>query len=1260
MKVKFLSLSVLLTCFISVNCKEYYITSRCPDPTQTSCLTLSQLAENASCCLDTDVVFLLQHGSHILKSELAIKNATTVSINGSGPPFSVSVDCEDNGRFSFDSIGEVSISNLHFNRCKGSQVRLVDHFMLEDCVLEDHNETVVNFTNSTATIFSSSFMSNAGSFHAIRNSRVGAAMIVTASNITIKNCSFEGNHAHIGGVMFAELHSNITISECFFAHNEATEAGAIFSQSSSMIIIASTFRNNTATESGAVLLLNDMSVITTNNILLEYNKGNQGIVYLVESTGTFTGTTEVLSNIGSLSMYYSNVTFSGNSSFLMNMVNASTHFHEGGAITVIRSHVYFEGLSNLMHNKAENGGTIHAIASKVYMYGYTVISNNSASDSGGGIYLFLCDLNCEKNCVLNIIGNTAVKGGGIYAVTSLLTAVHGSEINFIENVATINGGGIHLEVSAKINILIIHEHATLTPDHHQHSTLTFTRNSAGHKGGAIYVEDGTYYGTCNATGILSTASECFLQAIILGYELEFDMPGDRVLDTVKFLDNYAAKFQGSNLYGGLLDRCTLSPFTDRYRRRPRQLGAMEAIPYFTNLSNIGELDSIGSGPVRVCFCTNDHFDCSYQPPPISVMKGESFTVSLVTIDQAGHIIPAEVETFLLPSDGNNIIHVSENTSTGNNCTPLNFSVHSSKDHIELILYARGPCKDANFSQGRIVIQFSNCTCPIGFQQKITTETRCECECDEKLTRYVEIAKCIHQSKTLVRSTNSWINATITNGGGFSGYLVHRHCPLNYCADSLSVPINLTLANGADAQCALNRVGVLCGTCKSDFSVSLGSSNCIACPSYWPAVFIGIVLLFFLAGVVLVALVFVLNITVAVGTLNGIVFYANVMDANGGTFFTFSRPNYVTVFISWLNLDFGFDICIIKNLDTYWKTWLQLAFPIYIIFLVAMVIVISERSKWFSRLIGRKNPIAALATLIFLSYTKLLKIVITGLSCTTLTYSGLNGEHYQTPHVWLADATVPCYRGKHIVLFIVAVFILLAGLAYTLLLLTWQWVLYLRNKIIRSRAQVWSLKLSIFIETYHSPYTPQNRYWTGLLLLVRVILYIASTANVSSDPSIDLLTTGIVTIGILLFKEIISVRNRVYKKWPLEIVEVSCYLNVVLFSFATLFALENDEIRAYIAYTSVFITSVILVGILVYHIITEIISKTKPYKAIMKHTAAFCCSRKTSEEDRDNIELTEAHYRTRSMVQNQNCSSVKLIQDESGDFKSSYCNQSATY
>ena len=247
------------------------------------------------------------------------------------------------------------------------------------------------------------------------------------------------------------------------------------------------------------------------------------------------------------------------------------------------------------------------------------------------------------------------------------------------------------------------------------------------------------------------------------------------------------------------------------------------------------------------------------------------------------------------------------------------------------------------------IHFLLCKCLIGFQE-ISSDISCLCECHEILQRHIDSQSCNPQVGSFLKVSDAWIG--YIKNDNISGYIIHPHCPLQYCKQS-SVVINLNLPDGSDAQCTDSRSGLLCGICKQDLSLSIGSSLCVPCPTYWPVTFLAIITAAIIAGLFLVALSLILNLTVAAGTLNGIIFYANIVAAHGTTFLSPLNATFITVFIASLNLDFGFDVCFFRGLDTYWKTLLQIAFPSYVIFLVVMVIVVCGKSSRFARLVGKK-------------------------------------------------------------------------------------------------------------------------------------------------------------------------------------------------------------------------------------------------------------------------------------------------------------------
>lgn len=536
---------------------------------------------------------------------------------------------------------------------------------------------------------------------------------------------------------------------------------------------------------------------------------------------------------------------------------------------------------------------------------------------------------------------------------------------------------------------------------------------------------------------------------------------------------------------------------------------------------------------------------------------------------------------------------------------MTYTIYSPHKSEELTLYASGPCKDANPSQGRITINFLPCKCPVGFQE-IETNTTCECVCDQRLLPY--ITQCESTTQRLIREGDFWISNT-TSSTDLVEYLIYPHCPLDYCTRT-KILVNLNTQNGADIQCLNNRNGKLCGGCKQNFSLSqLGSSSCIVCPGYWPALLVGITVLSALAGVGLIALLLELNLTVGIGTINGLIFYANIVDANRGTFFSSSK-NFVTVVIAWVNLNVGIDVCFFSGMDSYWKTWLQLVFPAYVIILVIVVIFISERHTKFARLIGRRNPVATLATLILLSYTKFLRTVIVTLSFAI--------PESSSKIAWLSDASINYLSGKYMPLFIVAILILLVGTVYTTILFSWQWCLYYQNKLLLKWVKYQQLHL--FLEPYLAPYTVKHRYWTGILLLVRVVLYLftVSVSTVVHEPTRWNLLITIIAIMCLLLPRIIF-RIKIYKSTFIDILETISYLNILMFCIAKLFVKIEGNEQTIVAYLSGLLFFILLLFVILYHFITEVFSKTVIWKKLFNRKKASFADNAESSDINDNKE-----------------------------------------
>ena len=335
--------------------------------------------------------------------------------------------------------------------------------------------------------------------------------------------------------------------------------------------------------------------------------------------------------------------------------------------------------------------------------------------------------------------------------------------------------------------------------------------------------------------------------------------------------------------------------------------------------------------------------------------------------------------------------------------------------------------------------------------------------------------------------------------------------------------------------------------------------------------------FALTGIIIaiIAIIFLFQLTVSVGTLNGLFFYANIIQGNHQAFFPRAKINFFTVFISWLNLDFGIETCFYDGMDIYAYSWFQFLFPFYVWFLVGCIILASRYSQSIAKRLG-KNPVAVLATLLLMSYSKILSAVIIPLTWTYLTYYTASNETKSV--VWMYDASIPYFgEPKHIALGLFAILCLaIFVLPYILLLLFGHWLQGCSNWWILS----WLNKIKPFMDAYHAPYRKHTRYWTGLLLITRLGLFLSFANN---SESVNTAAVASVTVALL------AIRFRVYEHFYNDVIESSFILNLGIFSVATLMfslneksedAAKNQLILSRISVSIAFTT---FLGILLFHI-----------------------------------------------------------------------------
>ena len=443
--------------------------------------------------------------------------------------------------------------------------------------------------------------------------------------------------------------------------------------------------------------------------------------------------------------------------------------------------------------------------------------------------------------------------------------------------------------------------------------------------------------------------------------------------------------------------------------------------------------------------------------------------------------------------------------------------------------------------------------------------------------------------------NLWIIPETTNEINGTIYKVGNFCPFGRCLGETH--INLNTEAGIAAQCiSIIYEGELCSTCSATYSISLGGKRCVKCPDIWPLSFIAIILGSLLADLGLVISIVAMNFTVAVGTINGFIFYVNIIDVFDMFYLPFYKTNFPDILIEWLNLDPGIDLCFFPGYNIYHQMWIRLLFPLYIVSILFGIIIISRHSVHFSHFIGNKKPIAVLATLMLYSYTHFLQTALLVLTPSTIITVTPAGSHEKS--VWFLDGNVDYLEGRHIPLFILAIFILIFAVIYKnlIMIFSWQWVIRL--------PKIWILKwtnnqkLNSFIQTYQAPFNDRHRYWTGLLLLLRLLLTLILSFTASRDPNSSIIAM-ILSLGILFLLRLTYAKN-LYKKWPVDLLETVLIFN--LFALATLaYTYNDDRTRRILAYISVSFTSILLLVVMAYHIYTYILVSVFPKLKREKYT-----------------------------------------------------------
>ena len=671
-----------------------------------------------------------------------------------------------------------------------------------------------------------------------------------------------------------------------------------------------------------------------------------------------------------------------------------------------------------------NTPTLNVNLNDVVLYKNGVPNLVNELDFVGSVVLVNCECHASGLEVVNSY-NTGIE--------ILLTTLTFTGNNTIRNNNFANGGGMVLLGRSKL---------IFKPP----TEVSFVNNYAREYGGAIYIPinvEKTYLGPCF-------------------YQIEGTSTADVTIRSI----NNSAGITGNFLSGGSLNFCYLvGNGSDSF---------VGGISYHYLLSLIAPAVDpndnrfISSSPVGVVFCRNNSYSANERTvhAPYTYIPGKSFNISITTVSELGSIAPGMAHIGICNCTIRSCCtpDVYLTITTINMCfdVPVVLPGNNYTESMMLILTTENIVSYQASSP--LIILVDSAGCPPGF----IAEGACVCnEFAHKIGAFCNI-----NTTTITTPGGVWISYDSTS----NCTLYSDSCPNGHCVEGT---VTFNIIDSPDLQCANHRSGVLCGECADGYSLLLGSNECGLCPN---DNYLSLLLVFGVAGIALVVLLIALNLTVSVGTINGLIFYANIVKINEDILFLndSSKPVVLRQFISFINLDYGLKTCFYNGLSSYVKAWLQFAFPLYIWLIMIAIMLLSRRFTKVSKLIGN-NAVKVLATLLLLSYTKLIRAIGVALGSETVYCDD------EEQLVWSFDSNISFFGVSHTLLLVFSLLILVCLIVpYSLLLISLPFVDRFFT-LIRCNF----LWLKPFTDAYAGPFKQAHQFWPGLLITARILLTVVN-------------------------------------------------------------------------------------------------------------------------------------------------------------------------
>ena len=1161
-------------------------TAPCPKSDNSSCHTLSWYSHSdRERLLSNDTVVILLKGTHILNSTIHIENRKNLTIAG-----------EDGYTLSFtDDRGQTPHPVTWINCTSSAETGIV--------FLNFTDIKIVNigFDSCGTNV---AFNSGAGEFNVSAALFFGMSNNVSINQVIINNTYGSGLHMNC-------VFGNIWINDSILVRASKERDGRLgcnakfqwFGQSSRC-------KNQCSTKIANLAIFRSW--------FMQGLKGSIGIEIIIDCPQVYV----LMSNVNAINNTGGNIalsltTFDGyaptsSKVHIVHSIINGGRANTGGGIRVWSRHNQKRKHTHIVNS---NNNHIHSALLTVWN---TNFSFNSAIERGGAVYIshhqsycigYVCQVEnvkiLFKSCsFMNNIGNGAAMEtkqqlmSAYYSLTVFSVSLdgclfHGNSVhnnksgpivNLIMTYMTVsncsftdNSGSALMLLKSDLNFhgdirfennqadygsaLRICEASLIFLNNNTH--ISFTNNTAFFKGGAVYT-----YQSC-----VDVVPPCLFQP-----HQHKNVSTEILVETLKlgidFVNN-SASIAGDAIYGGSLDYCFfIANFSKIQSDNMLQL---------LNMSGQTGPSWVSSDPQGVCFCDDNekpsrNYECRKEHPVIKVYPGAKFNVSMITVGQMNGSTPGSIVATLDDSDkdgSDRLIVYRGRNATSSKCENITFTLQSKRKLVNILfdtvpsLTSSGPKTHVRSQSASLTVSFK--TCPFGFFKNKNHSCDCNpllCEVHGCLSDLV----CDIDKQKISTLSHAWIGCLKNSSLQSCKFAFSHRCV--YCIPEYRA-VNIF---HLDDQCLPGRTGIICGACKSGLSRILEQfrmpAGCMKCSNSNLAFLIP---LFLFSEIILVIFLTIFNMTVTEGAINGLIFYTSVAYAHPNIFRT-DQPTFLWVFVSWLNLDLGFEICAYNGMTGYQHIWLLFGYIFCLIFTLISIIYLSHKFIRFTRLI-RRNAINVLATIIIFAYNRVFLVCYHSFNHDKVAFNTDYSLQPKFKLVWIFDGNIPYLGPKHIPLFVLAIIFLLAVLWLTFSLLLIQ--------CLQKRSNIWCLRwverLRPFFEAYTGPCNDNCRFWPGFLLLLRLALFVVS-AQKTTIPLFAGICFLIIPLACIF-------PHGIYKKWPLNILELLFVLNLGITFLVVQFTHSNhvhmNLRKRQAAQLSTSFAFIMFFGILLYHIYRKI-------------------------------------------------------------------------